>query len=93
MKLGMVTGRVVSTQQHESLSGLTLLLVQPLDRDRQPAGLPLVAFDVAKAGTGDLVFYENGKEAAQANPNGWFNPLDAVVLGVVDAVNRAEREE
>ena len=91
MKLGKITGRVVSTQKHESISGLKLLLVQPLDQERKSSGLPIVAFDVARAGVGDLVFYEGGKEAAQANPNGWFNPLDAVILGVVDAVSLEER--
>jgi hypothetical protein len=33
------------------------------------------------------VFFEAGKEAAQANPNGWFNPGDAAIIGVVDAVD------
>jgi hypothetical protein len=33
--------------------------------------------------------FEAGKEAAQANPNGWFNPGDAAILGVVDSVNGA----
>ena len=32
---------------------------------------------------------ENSKEAAKANPNGWFNPGDAAILGVVDGVNVA----
>jgi microcompartment protein CcmK/EutM len=33
------------------------------------------------------VFFEAGKEAAQANPNGWFNPADAAIIGIVDAIN------
>ena len=49
-----------------------------------------MAFDTARAGEGDLVFYEGGKEAAQANPNGWFNPADAAILGVVDEVYGTE---
>ena len=47
-------------------------------------------FDVARAGEGDLVIFEAGKEAAQANPNGWFNPADAAILGVVDELNTAD---
>jgi microcompartment protein CcmK/EutM len=43
--------------------------------------------DAARAGEGDLVIFEAGKEAAQANPNGWFNPADAAILGIVDALN------
>jgi len=92
MKLGKVIGRVVSTHKMECLNGLKLLLVQPIDEKGGAAGSPLVAFDAAKAGEGDLVMFEAGKEAAQANPNGWFNPADAAILGVVDAVNRAGGE-
>jgi ethanolamine utilization protein EutN len=93
MKLGRVIGTVVSTHKMESLEGLKLLLVQPLDEKEAEAGPAIVAFDVARAGEGDLVFFEAGKEAAQANPNGWFNPADAAIIGVVDAVNLAERAE
>ena len=91
MKLGRVIGRVVATRKHESLEGLALLLVQPVDERGEPAGSALVAFDTARAGEGDMVFFESGKEAAQANPNGWFSPADAAILGVVDAVNRDSR--
>ena len=91
MKLGRVIGRVVATLKHESLEGLKLLLVQPLDESGEPAGTALVAFDTARAGEGDTVLYESGKEAAQANPNGWFSPADAAVLGVVDDVHRGGR--
>jgi microcompartment protein CcmK/EutM len=90
MKLGRVVGRVVSGKKHESMEGLKLLLVQPVDEKLQNAGNAIVAFDMARAGEGDIVIFESGKEAAQANPNGWFNPLDAAILGVVDAVNREE---
>lgn len=90
MKLGKVIGRVVSTRKLSCYEGLALLLVQPVDQGLEPAGPVLVAYDTAKAGEGDLVFFESGKEAAQANPNGWFNPGDAAILGVVDAVNREE---
>jgi len=86
MKIGKVIGRVVCTKKIPSMEGLKLLFVQPVDQDLADAGPALVAFDTARAGEGDLVMYEGGKEAAQANPNGWFNPLDAAILGVVDAV-------
>ena len=91
MKLGRVIGRVVATRKHGSLVGLPLLLVQPVDERGEPAGSALVAFDTARAGEGDTVFFESGKEAAQANPNGWFSPADAAIIGVVDAVHRAGR--
>ena len=89
MKLGRVIGRVVCTQKLPSLDGLKLLLLQPLDERGRDAGPAVVAFDTARAGEGDLVFWEAGKEAAQANPNGWFNPADAAIIGIVDAVSGA----
>jgi ethanolamine utilization protein EutN len=89
MKLGRVIGRVVCTQKLECLEGLKLLLVQPVDEAQRNAGAAFVAFDVARAGEGDLVFFEAGKEAAQANPNGWFNPADAAIIGIVDAIDTA----
>ena len=87
MKLGRVIGRVISTRKLECLEGLKLLLVQPIDAEGKAAGAAVVAFDTARAGEGDTVFFESGKEAAQANPNGWYNPADAAILGVVDKVN------
>jgi microcompartment protein CcmK/EutM len=89
MKLGRVIGTVVCTQKLECLQGLKLLLVQPVDEARRDAGAAFVAFDVARAGEGDLVFFEAGKESAQANPNGWFNPADAAIIGIVDAIDTA----
>ena len=91
MKLGRVIGRVVATRKHESLEGLKLLLVQPMDERGEPSGSALVAFDTVRAGEDDTVFFESGKEAAQANPNGWFSPADAAIIGVVDAVHRGGR--
>ena len=89
MKLGRVIGRVVSTKKMECFEGLKLLLVQPVDENGTDAGAPIVAFDTVRAGEGDRVFFEGGKEAAQANPKGWFNPADAAIIGIVDAVNKA----
>jgi ethanolamine utilization protein EutN len=89
MKLGKVIGRVVCTQKMECLDGLKLLLLQPVDENRRDAGPAVVAFDAVRAGEGDLVLWEAGKEAAQANPNGWFNPADAAIMGIVDDVNNA----
>jgi ethanolamine utilization protein EutN len=87
MKLGKVIGTVVCTQKMECFEGLTLLLVQPVDETGRDAGAVVVAFDTVRAGEGDRVFFEAGKEAAQANPNGWFNPADAAIIGIVDALD------
>ena len=83
MQLGRVIGNVVATRKDDNLTGLKLLLVQPLSADRQPAGRPLVAVDAVGAGAGEEVFFVRGREAAfpfyPAEP-----PTDAAIVGIVD---------
>lgn len=83
--LGRVIGTVVATKKAEGLEGVKLLLVQPLDRARKPVGPPIAAADTARAGRGDLVYLTQAREAALAlDPS--FVPVDAAILGIVDAV-------
>ncbi len=86
MYLGRVVGTVVAEQKYEGLAGKKLLLVQPLDHTQAPAGPLEVAVDTVRAGTGDLVFLVGSREAALAlTPS--FVPVDAAVVGIVDAVH------
>ena len=76
-------GDVVATHKDQNLSGLKLLVLQPVDTNRQPNGRTLVAADAAGAGTGEYVFFVRGREAAfpfypvEA-------PVDAAIVGIVD---------
>ena len=83
MQIARVIGTVVTTRKDETLSGMTLLLVQPLTTDRQPIGKPLVAVDSVGAGVGEEVFFVRGKEASfpfyPVEP-----PVDAGVVGIID---------
>lgn len=83
MKLGKVTGRVVSTQKVESFEGIKLMLVQPLDEKLENVGDPIVAFDTIQAGVGDLIYYETSKEAGRVLET-TMNPCDAAIVGIVD---------
>lgn len=91
MKIGKVIGNVVSTQKVNSLEGVKLLLIQPLDENLREVGSPLVACDTVQAGPGDIVFFEGGREAALALPN-WFNPSDCTIMGIIDQVNLKQDE-
>jgi microcompartment protein CcmK/EutM len=83
MQLARVIGDVVSTRKDDNLTGIKLLVLQPLTTDRQPAGRPLVAVDAVGAGVGEEVFFVRGKEASfpfypvEA-------PVDAGIVGIVD---------
>jgi len=64
MQLARVIGTVVASHKDENLAGITLLMVQPLTADRQPAGRPLVAVDAGGAGVGEEGFFvRDGKPA------------------------------
>ncbi|HTO97512.1 MAG TPA: EutN/CcmL family microcompartment protein [Myxococcales bacterium] len=85
MYLGRVVGTVVAERKMEDLAGHKLLLVQPVDHRREPAGGLEVAVDTVRAGPGDLVFLVGSREAALAlDPS--FVPVDAAVVGIVDRV-------
>ncbi len=86
MQLGEVIGTVVATEKTPDLDGVKFLIVQPLTRDQQPAGRPVVAADgVAMAGPGELVYFVASREAAQAMPEP-FVPVDHAIVGIVDQV-------
>lgn len=88
MQLAEVVGTVVASVKYEGLEGVKFLVVQPLDRDRQPVGRPVVAADaVAMAGPGELVYVVASREAALACPVP-FVPVDHAIVGIVDHVER-----
>jgi microcompartment protein CcmK/EutM len=81
--LARVIGDVVCTRKDETLTGITLLIVQPLTPERTPAGRPLVAVDAVGAGVGEEVFFVRGKEASFPFYPG-EPPVDAGIVGIVD---------
>ncbi len=89
MQLAKVIGTVVATQKYEGLQGIKFLVVQPLSKQQQPEGEPVVAADAtAQAGPGELVFIVGSREAAQAMPVK-FVPVDHAIVGIVDEVDVA----
>ena len=83
MQLARVLGEVVSTMKDPSLSGLKMLVLQPIAASGDAAGRTLVALDSVGAGVGENVFFVRGREAAfpfyPAEP-----PADATIVGIVD---------
>ena len=87
MLLGKVLGRVVVCTVYQGLETVPMLWIQPLDPQGKPKGKPVVAADSTRmAGTGELVYFEGGREAAMVlDPT--FVPVDHSVVGIVDAVH------
>ena len=87
MFVGDVIGTVVATVKYPTLTGVKLLLVQPLDDAMRAKGEPVVAVDSVGAGVGQRAFCVLGKEAAMALDDP-FAPVDVAVVGIVDAVHK-----
>ncbi len=89
MILARVHGPVVSTIKHPRLAGLTVFVVQPVDLDGQLAvGPELLAVDHAQAGPGDLVVVMREGNGIRQVLGDDKSPVQALIVGVVDAVDR-----
>jgi len=83
MQLAKVLGDVVVSHKDANLSGITLLVLQPITADGSAIGRTLVAVDSVGAGRGETVFFVRGKEASfPFHPT--EVPTDAGVVGIVD---------
>ena len=89
MFLGRVIGNVVCTVKAPALSGLKLLLVQPLDANGLDKGRPVVALDSVGAGAGETVYYCRGREASFPFLPAEV-PTETAIVGIVDQVHRYE---
>ena len=90
MQLGRVVGTVVATQKHPKFEGAKLLLVQPITLDDQPRGTALLAVDSVGAGVNEKVLVViEGRAAAEAVGRKG-TPVDAAIVGIVDAVEIEE---
>ncbi|MDX1691752.1 MAG: EutN/CcmL family microcompartment protein [Acidimicrobiia bacterium] len=89
MKLGRVSGTVVSTINHPVYDDRRLLLVDLVGPDGEDTGDYLICVDAVGAGAGEQVLVlDEGNGARQVV--GWpGGPIRAVVIGIVDDVEVA----
>lgn len=87
MKTGKVIGNIWATRKEDKLSGLKLLIIQPIDLlTGSPIETPIVAADIIGAGVGETVIYVGGSSARGA-AGGVDIPVDATVVGIVDGMD------
>lgn len=87
MFLAKVIGSTWATQKDPSMEGMSLLVIQPLDQNRQPIGKALIAVDPDnQAGKGETVFYVESGDASQVRV-GHTMPSDATIVGIVDSLS------
>jgi microcompartment protein CcmK/EutM len=89
MLLARIVGTVVATRKDPRLVSNKLLLARPVDPKGKIDGNYLVAVDTVDAGIGETVLIVSGSSARMAS--GMKDcPVDAVVVGIVDAVDVPE---
>jgi len=89
MLLAKIVGTVVATRKDPRLVSNKLLVVRPVDPRGKAEGSYLVAVDTVDAGVGETVLVVSGSSARMAS--GMKDcPVDAVIVGIVDAVEISE---
>ena len=88
MLLAKVVGTVVATRKDPRLVSNKLMVVRGVDPRGQAEGNYLVAVDTVDAGVGETVLIVSGSSARMAS--GMKDcPIDAAIVGIVDAVEVA----
>lgn len=85
MQIAKVIGNIWATRKEATLTGMELLIVQPIDilQDDEPIGTPIVAADMIGAGMGETVIIVTGSTARVATGTAEAS-VDATVVGIVD---------
>jgi ethanolamine utilization protein EutN len=87
--LAKIVGTVVATRKDPRLVSTKLLVARPIDPRGKPEGSYLVAVDTVDAGVGETVLIVSGSSARLAA--GLKDcPVDAAVVGIIDAVELSE---
>ncbi len=86
MKLGRVTGTVVSTINSPIFDGRTLLLCDLVDPAGRSAGGYVIAVDTVGAGAGETVLILDEGNSARQVMGLTQGPIRTLVVGIVDAV-------
>lgn len=87
MLLGKVVGKIVSTVKADKLQGKKILLVVPIDADRNVTGKELVSIDGVGAGIGDEVLVTSGSSAKYIFED-LETPIDSSIVAIVDVVEK-----
>ncbi len=90
MYYAKVIGNIVSTIKVKSLEGKKIQVIRPIDiRTGKTSEAFLIALDITSSSPGDVVGYEDGREAAWAFEKDDV-PTDATIVAIIDKINLNE---
>ena len=78
MLMAKVVGSVVSTQKDETLVGKKLMIIQPINAERQDIRFQQVAADTVGAGIGDYVLLTRKLFSTPSDA------VDYAIVGIID---------
>src|SRR3974377_2127626 len=84
MKLARVIGHATATIKHPSMTGLKLVIVQPLNASRGPDGDPLRVVDKLGSNRGHTVILSSDGKGARQLVGVEKTPVRWFVIGIVD---------
>jgi microcompartment protein CcmK/EutM len=84
VQLARVVGTVVATRKEDSLQGIRLLVVRPLDEEGRESGNAIVSADAVGAGPDEVVLIAAGSSARQTTMTD-KRPVDSVIMAIVDS--------
>jgi ethanolamine utilization protein EutN len=92
MRYCRVVAPMWAAAKHPAFAGRPLFVVQPLDEHGGDAGSSFVAVDHVQAGIGDrVVVLTEGNGVRQILKAGDIVPIRSIIVGIVDAVDIADR--
>jgi ethanolamine utilization protein EutN len=86
VKIGRVTGNVVSTINHPFFDGRSLMICDLLDAAGEPDGYT-IAVDTVGAGVGETVLIIDEGNSARQIFGLTTGPIRAVITGIVDSID------
>lgn len=84
MQLATVIGHATSTIKHASMTGLRLVIVQPLGANRQPEADPMLVVDKLGSSPGHTVILNSDGKGARELVGNDKTPVRWYVVGIVD---------
>lgn len=88
MKIGRVSGNVVSTVNHPFYDGKRLMICDLIGPDDEAGGYT-IAVDVVGAGIGETVLISDEGNSARQIFGLTTGPVRAVIIGIVDTIDMA----
>ncbi|WP_026573449.1 EutN/CcmL family microcompartment protein [Bacillus sp. UNC438CL73TsuS30] len=84
MRLARVDGSIWAIQKEKGMENIKLLIVQPVNVEKQPEGNVIIAMDRIGAGIGEYVIISQGTPAQKLTGEK-NSPIDAAIVGIIDS--------